>query len=587
MKNRFYVLLSVVALCCVYSANVALAWDPLTDAGANLIGWYDASDRDMVTTNTSATSNVLQWKDKSVNGYHMTGTDRPSYGSYTINGLKCINLTGTMNQLFTNLVTGVDCTNVCLISVIEPKAAGDYPSGGYIAKTDASDYLELRGQSDNISGKTSCSLKLDGGANVSLSTANTTSFVDDVPLIIGSWYDGSNGVARINGGVVSVTTDALDGRTFTINRIQCGRQSGTPRNYHGEMIVLNAADSDTIEKVEGYLAHKWTLYSKLPTGHPYRYHEPNAPIPFGALAVSNITATSADLYVTAETNLTSATVVWDTSDKGKTNVLAWAGSNSASGSTPGTISGTATNLTADTAYFFRFYGEDGTTNGWSIPHQFSTPITVNQTPAFTVASTTWNSVTLGWTDNAATETGYVLQRSTNGTTYAQIATLNKDTTTYVDGAVVHGRTYYYRLAATNSVNATGTDPSACQTNATPALTGSMIFGENFEDPVINGDVDGAPTGWTSAIATKAGLNDSAMTGKTGDQFARMDDYPVGAANFNGALTTTSSILNNILKHEDGGYGTTRETVVRYVTSKTCDVGRLWNRFGTKRRVPLG
>jgi len=44
---------------------------------------------------------------------------------------------------------------------------------------------------------------------------------------------------------------------------------------------------------------------------------------------------------------------------------------------------------------------------------------------------------------------------------------------------------------------------------------------------------------------KTGLNDGAMAGKTGDQFARLDDYSGGTA-YDGMLTTTASILSSNL-----------------------------------------
>jgi len=78
-----------------------------------------------------------------------------------------------------------------------------------------------------------------------------------------------------------------------------------------------------------------------------------------------------------------------------------------------------------------------------------------------------------------------------------------------------------------------------------SVSAEQIFYESFESPVVSGNVDTTPTGWSSAVSYKAGLNNGAMTGKTGSQFARIDDY-VGTGLYNGALTTTSSILTNKL-----------------------------------------
>lgn len=561
MKNRFKFLLMVAVGCFVYSANlaVALAWDPLTDAGANLVGWYDASDGDTVLTSGSTFTN---WLDKSGNGYDLDTPYNNSlrfYGTPKINGLTAVEY-GYIGYIERTGMPDIDLANgVCLISVGQAYG-GDYHYYGSTSSTNGSSSIYLL---ESGSGTMNAAVKINSlGSNFSF--ANTPSYQDGVPFMCAAYYDPA-GMAylRGNGGADTASSARDAGATFTINAIKAGRLGGTASHYHGEMIILNTADIDTIEKVEGYLAHKWTLYSSLPTAHPYRWHEPDAPIPFGALSVSNLTTTLADLYVKAETNLTTATVVWDASDKGMTNVTDWGWSNSVSGipATPGEIIGVATGLTADTEYFFRFYGEDATTNDWSLCNSFATPLSAS-TPSFTFVSGAYNGISLQWNDNSATETGYVLQRSTNGTDYSQLVSLPADTTNYTDGAVVNQRTYHYRLTATNSVNASGTDPSACETNGFTALAANMIFSESFEEPVIDGEQDIQPASWVKEpqppgggpISGQAGLNDGAVAGKTGDQYASLQRYNYG-------MTTRTNVgLTNAL-----------QPYVNYTL--TCDLGR--------------
>ncbi|MBT8036274.1 MAG: InlB B-repeat-containing protein [Verrucomicrobiae bacterium] len=93
--------------------------------------------------------------------------------------------------------------------------------------------------------------------------------MDDAPVMLAAYYDGLNGVASVNGGALTKTVNVADGATFTINEIQVGRDNNTPRNYQGEMIVLNTSDLTTIQKVEGYLAWKWGTQGSLPAAHPY------------------------------------------------------------------------------------------------------------------------------------------------------------------------------------------------------------------------------------------------------------------------------------------------------------------------------
>lgn len=58
------------------------------------------------------------------------------------------------------------------------------------------------------------------------------------------------------------------------------------------------------------------------------------------------------------------------------------------------------------------------------------------------------SVKLDWTDNSS-ETGFSIERGTNGTTYAEIAQVAAGVVTYTDTSVNAGTTYYYRVRAFN------------------------------------------------------------------------------------------------------------------------------------------
>ncbi|AGK52394.1 fibronectin type III domain-containing protein [Bacillus sp. 1NLA3E] len=63
------------------------------------------------------------------------------------------------------------------------------------------------------------------------------------------------------------------------------------------------------------------------------------------------------------------------------------------------------------------------------------------------------AVKLTWTDNATNETGFILERSTNGGTYTVIATLDQNPATgdvnFTDSTVVAGISYNYRVKAVN------------------------------------------------------------------------------------------------------------------------------------------
>ncbi len=64
-------------------------------------------------------------------------------------------------------------------------------------------------------------------------------------------------------------------------------------------------------------------------------------------------------------------------------------------------------------------------------------------------------VTLRWTDTSSRETGFRVERSSNGTTFSQVASVAANVTTYTNTNLKTGTRYWYRVRA---FNATGASP---------------------------------------------------------------------------------------------------------------------------------
>ena len=62
-----------------------------------------------------------------------------------------------------------------------------------------------------------------------------------------------------------------------------------------------------------------------------------------------------------------------------------------------------------------------------------------------------SQIRLAWTDNASNEQGFRIQRSLNGTSWAEIATRSSNVVTYQDSGLSPNTTYYYRVLAYNAV----------------------------------------------------------------------------------------------------------------------------------------
>jgi hypothetical protein len=283
---------------------------------------------------------------------------------------------------------------------------------------------------------------------------------------------------------------------------------------------------------------------------------PPAGVVWTTPAISAITATSAGATADVTQDLTQTVLVWDTTDKGTTSINDWVGSLSVGATNAGTVNAQATNLSADTLYTVRYYGANASGSAWSDAATFSTALTAAQKPVFTSAVVAaWNRIELAWQDNAAHETGYLLQRSTNGTDFTTIASLAPNTTSYADAPVtLVPTTYTYRLAATNVNNGSATAFEDCLVTAVTTPPDGLIFYDSFENPDVTGLTNTKPTGWSAGAINdeNAGL----FTTPYGNQAAWLNG---------GSMDTTAAILSAVLQ---AGYTYT----LSYNVARRSDLG---------------
>ena len=65
------------------------------------------------------------------------------------------------------------------------------------------------------------------------------------------------------------------------------------------------------------------------------------------------------------------------------------------------------------------------------------------------------ALSISWQDNSINETGFYVERSTDGKIYTRIATVAANGTLFSDGSLNPGTKYYYRVRAINSTGASG------------------------------------------------------------------------------------------------------------------------------------
>ena len=84
-----------------------------------------------------------------------------------------------------------------------------------------------------------------------------------------------------------------------------------------------------------------------------------------------------------------------------------------------------------------------------------------------VQSAAYDNVKLTWSDNASNESGFKVERSTNGVDFTEVATLGADTRSYGDSTVAAQANYYFRVRAYNSTGNSGYSNTVSV--STPAL----------------------------------------------------------------------------------------------------------------------
>lgn len=196
----------------------------------------------------------------------------------------------------------------------------------------------------------------------------------------------------------------------------------------------------------------------------------------------------------------------------------------------------------------------GTTNANAAPNY---PVSVQQICAASNpsnAAATPNSqtqITVSWTDNSSTETGFKVQRSANGSTgWSTITTTAANVTSYPDTGLSTNTTYYYRVISTNAggdsapsntANATTLpNPPAAPTNftATPGACGTARITLSWT--ASSGATSYTLKRGTTTIYTgsNTSFDDTSLTANTSYSYT-VSASNTGGASSNASVTQTS------------------------------------------------
>ncbi len=160
---------------------------------------------------------------------------------------------------------------------------------------------------------------------------------------------------------------------------------------------------------------------------------------------------------------------------------------------------------ATTAYLYRVVAQNAVGYGSGFPtmtvQSVSDASGVNPPAAptsLTAALQAGPQVSLSWRDNATNETGFVIERSTDGVNFSQIATAparnNTGNVTFLDGTIQPGATFTYRVAA---FNVAGKSPySNLAAVPVPALPAAPSNFTAVNGPNGNGNSRSVNLSWT-------------------------------------------------------------------------------------------
>jgi hypothetical protein len=255
----------------VITGSQKVNWDPSLISTAL---WLDAADTGTVTASSGL---VDEWRDKSGNARHATGTTttRPAYASTTLNGKNTLTFDGTDDRLFTSAVS----LHTGLYSVFAVARAATANTILMVCSQDQntsnasrnSQYIRTNSATPEAVTFNNAGSAFAATATSTVTNWNSYSAIRESALIT-LFANGNTGT-----GAAVTGTAASNANPMTIGSRESAANTFN-NHWNGDMAEIiflgSVATTDTRQRIEGYLAHKWGLTANLPSNHPYKVNVP-------------------------------------------------------------------------------------------------------------------------------------------------------------------------------------------------------------------------------------------------------------------------------------------------------------------------
>jgi hypothetical protein len=254
-------------------ANISAVYSLWTPAQTTTALWLDAADASTLFDATSggspvaADGAVARWEDKSGNANHATQSteaNRPVRKASVQNSLDILRFDGS-NDRFTGATR--PCTSNAKTIIAVTKRSNTIGGSIFCNGTLVVTTFFTRHLFGTFIGGDVITSNVVIGSNLgtqweSFNVASWTQRSSD--RAVSYWNNGTNYATSGIPANEAANTGYIIG-SATVNNIE-----PFPGDFC-ELVVLNEeASTNTRQRIEGYLAHKWGLTANLPSGHPYR-----------------------------------------------------------------------------------------------------------------------------------------------------------------------------------------------------------------------------------------------------------------------------------------------------------------------------